>query len=166
MDKLSKILILVGAVLVFGVTSYSIFEKESLLKNGKEIYLKLAPIDPRSLMQGDYMALRFEISRKIKEAIKKERKADIEGLAILKLDSKTVAEFKALYRDGINIAQDETLIKYRLDRNRVKLTTDSYFFQEGQAKRYESAKYGLFRVNPATGEAILTSLADANLSKL
>ncbi|MFX7329222.1 GDYXXLXY domain-containing protein, partial [Acinetobacter baumannii] len=34
-------------------------QKEMLLKEGQLVLLPLAPVDPRSLMQGDYMALRY-----------------------------------------------------------------------------------------------------------
>ena len=163
MDKLSKILVIVGVILVGVVTNYSIFQKESLIKNGKEIYLKLAPVDPRSLMQGDYMALRFAISRDIYEAVKNQKSS--QGLAVLELNSQNIAKFKSIYQNQ-PLNSNEVLIKYRKNRHRIKLSTDSYFFEEGSAKKFEKAEYGVFRVNPKTGEAILTNLADIYLKKI
>ena len=43
----------------------SIVAKERIKTHGERIYLELAPVDPRSLMQGDYMALRFALAESI-----------------------------------------------------------------------------------------------------
>ncbi len=161
--KIDKILVLLGAVLVAIITNYTIFHKESILKSGKSIYLKLVPVDPRSLMQGDYMALRFEVARNIQEALKKYPNS--QNLAVLKVDKRGIGKFEAIYFNQ-PLKADEVLIRFKRAKYRVKLSTDSYFFKEGEAKRYQNAKYGVFKLNPKTGEAILTSLADENLSKL
>src|SRR5690606_6091689 len=36
---------------------------------GQVVVLSLAPVDPRSLMQGDYMALRFAVAGPLQEAL-------------------------------------------------------------------------------------------------
>ncbi|MCS0543486.1 GDYXXLXY domain-containing protein, partial [Aeromonas veronii] len=48
---------LIGLILLLQLTivGYQIGTSESLLKNGKEITLELAPVDPRSMLQGDYV---------------------------------------------------------------------------------------------------------------
>ena len=51
-------IILINLILLLVYFNGSILSKEDLLKNGKLILLELAPVDPRSLMQGDYMSLR------------------------------------------------------------------------------------------------------------
>lgn len=42
------------ALTVFGAI---IYKHETHIKHGKDIYIRLAPTDPRSLIQGDYMTL-------------------------------------------------------------------------------------------------------------
>jgi uncharacterized membrane-anchored protein len=49
---------------------------------------------------------------------------------------------------------------------RVWLGTNAYFFAEGTAERYTRAQYGEFRLSPATGEAVLVGLRDADLGSL
>ena len=44
---------------------------EIKLKPTKEFFVKLAPTDPRSLIQEDYVILNYEISRTTQKAIKK-----------------------------------------------------------------------------------------------
>ncbi|CAG0878818.1 unnamed protein product [Cyprideis torosa] len=48
--------------IILAVVNWSIVGKEKHLADGRKIYLELAPVDPRSLMQGDYMALRFRLA--------------------------------------------------------------------------------------------------------
>ena len=48
-------IILINLILLLVYFNGSIISKEDLLKNGKLILLELAPVDPRSLKQGDYM---------------------------------------------------------------------------------------------------------------
>ncbi|NNK63688.1 MAG: GDYXXLXY domain-containing protein, partial [Gemmatimonadetes bacterium] len=63
--RLTRALILAGALLVLVGVNYSIYEKEQVVRTGQTIYVTLAPVDPRSLMQGDYMALRFRLAEDI-----------------------------------------------------------------------------------------------------
>src|SRR3954471_136338 len=61
----SRLLLVAAVLLVLGAVNASILAKERIKTQGERIFLALAPIDPRSLMQGDYMALRFELADKI-----------------------------------------------------------------------------------------------------
>ena len=57
-----KIMILLSVV-VLTVLNYGIYAKEQIKEHGETLLLALAPVDPRSLMQGDYMRLRYAIER-------------------------------------------------------------------------------------------------------
>jgi uncharacterized membrane-anchored protein len=48
----------------------------------------------------------------------------------------------------------------------VWLGTNAYFFEEGTAARYENARYGEFRLDRESGEAVLTGLIDAQFRRL
>ena len=64
---MNKLNLLLGGnlVLVLGVVNWITQDKEDLLQNGRVVLLEVGKYDPRSLMQGDYMALRYLISRTI-----------------------------------------------------------------------------------------------------
>ncbi|WEX78864.1 GDYXXLXY domain-containing protein [Sinorhizobium numidicum] len=51
------------AVLQTAVLGYMIESRASILRNGKDVLLKIAPVDPRDLLRGDYIILSYEISR-------------------------------------------------------------------------------------------------------
>ena len=55
-----KAIVLIAGLLILAGVTAAISSKEQLLVTGRVVFLELAPVDPRSLMQGDYMALRFK----------------------------------------------------------------------------------------------------------
>ncbi len=70
MTNLNTIILVGTLVLILALVNWQIFQKEQHIRHGELIYLELAPVDPRSLMQGDYMALRFQMSNDIRSALK------------------------------------------------------------------------------------------------
>ena len=57
-----KAFILAAIILQVMVLAYMAGEREYILKNGKLIHLRTAPVDPRDLFRGDYVRLNYEIS--------------------------------------------------------------------------------------------------------
>ena len=45
------------------VLGWMIWDRVSLLANGREVVLEVVPVDPRSLFRGDYVILGYDISR-------------------------------------------------------------------------------------------------------
>jgi len=156
--KLERTLLLVAALLVLGLINHAIWQKEQLLANGDIVRLKLAPVDPRSLMQGDYMRLDFEVAR----AVRNNPKDD--GLLVVALDASRVASLRRIHT-GAPLAPDEHLLQYRIRQGQARITTDAWFFQEGTAQVYEKARLGEFRVD-AQGQALLTGLLDEHGRRL
>jgi uncharacterized membrane-anchored protein len=57
-------------------------------------------------------------------------------------------------------------LRYRIRNGHVWLGTNAFFFEEGQADRFSAARYGEFRVDRQSGEAVLVGLRDAALKAL
>jgi uncharacterized membrane-anchored protein len=55
--------IAVVAGIQIATLAWIIIDRVSLLANGREIVLDVVPVDPRSLFRGDYVNLRYPISR-------------------------------------------------------------------------------------------------------
>ncbi len=51
------------ALLQVGFLGWMIAGRAALLRDGREILLKVEPVDPRDLLRGDYVYLSYEISR-------------------------------------------------------------------------------------------------------
>ena len=148
-----KLIIFIGGLLVLGLVNFSIWQKEEHLAKGRIVLLELAPVDPRSLMQGDYMRLRFRV---VDEAFGRSPKKDLsEGNIIVAIDEKGVGTFRR-FDNGTSIESNELRMHYRIRNNEPKFATNAFFFQEGHAKRYERAKFGEFRVSEK-GELLLTA---------
>ncbi len=66
MSKLKLYIISANMLLVLGFFFFNIIRNESILNDGETVLLRLRPVDPRSIMQGDYMALRFSLGDDVK----------------------------------------------------------------------------------------------------
>jgi len=167
-----RVIAFLSLIVILALVNWSIYKKELHIKNGTVVYLKLVPVDPRSLMQGDYMALRFDMARKIYNKLQKKENhyswrhnADAkDGKVVVGLNEKRIASFVRLEK-GEELKENELLLDYRVRNGAVKFATNAFFFEEGLAKKYEKAKYGEFRVN-AKGELLLVALVDKNVREL
>ena len=139
-----------------------IASRERLVERGRIVLLELAPVDPRSLMQGDYMALRFGAADGARIGVEAQQFAD--GKLVLAVDVRGVGTFRRL-DTGAPLAADEALLRYRIRNGQVKLATNAFFFEEGTGDAYAKARYGEFRVAD-DGDAILTGLRDKDLAPL
>jgi uncharacterized membrane-anchored protein len=151
-----NLILLVTAAAVLFLVNYSIWQRERLVTDGRSVYLELAPVDPRSLMQGDYLALRFKVAADLSESV---AKASRDGRLVLGVDRNRVGTFRR-FSDAAAPAADEALLRYRVRNREVKLATNAFFFQEGDAPLYRGVKYGEFKLSP-DGEAILVALRGA-----
>lgn len=158
--KLKWIVVLVNLVVVLALFNWSVIAKEDTLENGKLVLLKLAPVDPRSLMQGDFMRLNYAISQ-----TPDLEKLSTRGYAVVKLNAKQVAQLVRYQPKKEPLHHGEQLLKYYKGEWTLSLGAESYFFEEGQAKTFEQAEYGGLKVD-AEGNSILVGLYDKNYNLL
>jgi uncharacterized membrane-anchored protein len=161
MKKFRWVIILVNLIVLLGMFNRSIVRKEELLKKGELILLELAPVDPRSLMQGDYMRLNYAISDSNSDTLKSKR-----GFCVVKLDEFGIAQKVRVQKSRAPVSADEHLIEYSSGEwGRFNIGAESFFFQEGEAEKFENAKYGGLRVD-RDGNSLLVGLYDENRIKI
>ena len=136
-----KIFFFVTLVFIFLSTgqAYFVYERQ---QHSPAVYVEMAPVDPRALMFGDYMTLNyaFELSGDKKDAL-------------LYLDERNILQQK-------ETSGEKFLVKFEQGRYRIP---HQYFFQEGQAKKYENARYAaLKKIGKNTFS--LVGLTDENLN--
>lgn len=151
-----------GLCLALAASGWSVAGFERLLANGRTVLLELAPVDPRGLMQGDYMALEFDIARRI------DRYADDtprDGYFVLAPDQDGVGRLVRAQRSVQDLADGEIPLRFRIRDREVRVVTNAYFFPEGQAQKYEKARYGELRVD-GSGKALLVGMRDENRNPL
>ncbi len=152
---------MLGLALILLVVNGLALHKERLLREGTPLYLELAPVDPRSLIQGDYMRLDYALGRNLQEA---SRTWPRDGRLVVRPDERGVAGF--VRRDqGEPLQEGERFLRYRIRGRGLQLGAESFLFQEGQAEVYSKARFAEFRVNPE-GVPILVGLRDEALHPL
>lgn len=155
--------IALAALAVLIAVNFGIWQKEDLIAHGQPVFVELAPVDPRSLMQGDYMQLNFRVPVDVA--------SNLDGLldnkrprVVAKRNALGVATFTRM-DNGTPLAPDEFPVELTPKNGSWILVSDAWFFKEGEAGRWEKAKYGEFRVG-AGGRALLVGLRGADLEEL
>lgn len=156
-----------GLLLVLVAAGWSVLENERILADGQVVRLALAPVDPRSLMQGDYMALNYAVQDRLRDSRPFE-----DGFVVVQVDARGVGTFVRTQPRAAPVSPDEVALRYRVRydsrrsiRNSLRFATNAFFFEEGSGPRYAQAKYGEFRVG-ANGEPRLVALLDGELARL
>lgn len=159
---MQRALVLLTGALVIALANWTVYQRERQLAHGRIVLLELAPVDPRSLMQGDYMALRFKVADDAFSSLPRAQSA--EGRLVVRLDARGVGQFVRRHA-GEALGAGEIALRYRIREQQLKFATNAFFFQEGTAERYAAARYGEFRVSD-TGDPLLTHLRDEKLQRL
>ncbi|MBO0321027.1 GDYXXLXY domain-containing protein [Muricauda sp. CAU 1633] len=161
MKKYSGYIILGNLILFLGLFINAVVQKEDIIDEGQLILLELAPVDPRSLMQGDYMQLNYMVSGDvIVNRIPKR------GYCVVTLDSDGVAKRDRFQKKNALKNENEYLIEYTVGEwNTVQIGAESYFFQEGEGEKYAEAKYGGVKVDEK-GNSVLVGLYDSDRKKI
>jgi len=148
---MKAILLVLSSLLVLVILNLQVVKKEQLLKEGQTMLLRLAPRDPRSLMQGDYMRLNYAIAREVNPGPQ-----GGSGLMVVSLDSHQVVKFLRIHQDE-TLQPGEHLLRYYERGGELKIGAESYLFQEGNAELYAKAVYGMLKVD-SSGKSVLVGL--------
>lgn len=174
-----NILLWGGLLLALVVANLGIRGHERTLSEGRVVLLELAPVDPRSLMQGDYMVLRFAVDEAIRDAQHPERRSNGntaaalrgmdepcgsngcgDGYVVVAPDRDGVGRFVRIQDAPQPLAEGQIAVRFR-ERKwfQIVIAGNSWFFPEGQAERYQPARYAELRV-AADGTALIAGLRD------
>ncbi len=150
-------LLLSGLAILAGINA-TVWRYERAMSSGEVVLLRLAPVDPRSLMQGDYMRLNYEIARELTSRDARATQNKGSDTLVIRLDAHQVA---SLVADGKpdRLASDERLLQVHQSERQWQIGPDAYFFEEGSGEQYEAARYGEFRLQ-ADGKTLLVGLRD------
>lgn len=150
-------LLLSGLAILAGINA-TVWRYEHAMSRGEVVLLRLAPVDPRSLMQGDYMRLNYEIARELTSRDTRANQDKGSDTLVIRLDAHQVA---TLVADGKpdRLASDERLLQVHQSERQWQIGPDAYFFEEGTGEQYEAARYGEFRLQ-ADGKTLLVGLRD------
>lgn len=140
--------------LALTIPGWVVVAKERVLAAGETVLLRLAPVDPRSLMQGDYMRLRYALVGDIPAV---DRLAP-RGALVVTRDRDGVAGFVRV-DDGGPLQPGELRLRYFKRGHDVSLGAETFLFPEGEGEALEAARYGELAV-AAAGDSVLVGLRD------
>ena len=184
----------VFVIALLGAVNYKVQQFEDVLATGKPVVLKIAPVDPRSLMQGDYMVLNYAILSEIQqsqflsesnESLETSESIDAgEANETIGIDESSPSGKKAyilVHLDKNHVAtfceeQSEIPTDFKHCTPNVylpirykggwlpKLPSQDYFFAEGKGEHYAQAEYAEYRFKD--GILLLARLLDKDLKGL
>ena len=160
----TRLLLALAGVATLVVANTGIWRNQQLIAHGQPLYVALAPVDPRSLMQGDFMRLAFQLPSDTDHRLAQGLPAERQHV-VARRDARGVAALLRIATPGQPLAPGEFAIRLTLKSGRWTLASDAWFFREGEGERFAQARYGEFRVD-ADGRALLVGLADAQLQAL
>lgn len=157
----SPALIAIVVVLQLGYVGYHAAVSEILLSSGTPIKLAIVPLDPRSILQGDYVALQYNISvppDHITQELER-RPSNSRIKVVLQQGAGGVYNLDRLYKKGEPLADKEIIINGSTSgwRN-IQYGIESYFVPEGTGLETEqNARFAYVMVG-TKGDAILEKL--------
>lgn len=153
------------AVLVLVTVNLLILQKETLIREGRPVFVQLAPVDPRSLMQGDYMRLAYALpgtdrwSRSAVSLWGERRRVAVQ------LDERGIVRSSQLLASGEAVPTGMVAVELTPASGGWTLVSDAWYFKEGTQARWTPARYGEFRLTP-DGRALLVNLVGEDLRPL
>ena len=175
-SKVKPLVALAVVLLILIPLNYKVQQFEDVLATGKPVVLKIAPVDPRSLMQGDYMALSYAILNDIRANLNesedgvilaKEKKHPNKVYALIHQDEQGVATLCRV-EDSLPNDFKDCVANVYLPVNNFKwlpeLPSQEYFFDEGKGQHYAQAEYAEYRFKD--GILLLARLLDKDLKAL
>jgi uncharacterized membrane-anchored protein len=147
----TKLILGVVAMQVLAL-AYMAAEREWVLRTGRTIYLRTAPIDPRDAMRGDYVRLTYDISRVPRALCRGRLVATNETFEALPRDTKVYAALRVNEHgegelDALSIERpaDGLFVRGRTDRSwsenlQVRYGLEAFFTEQGKGLELERGR--------------------------
>ncbi|MGX4801487.1 GDYXXLXY domain-containing protein [Bradyrhizobium guangdongense] len=129
-------------------------DRMQILREGREVTLQTQPVDPRDLLRGDYVVLRYDISELPAGALAGQPAAERNPIVFVKLapDASGLYQAVSVHAAPVPVNASEILIRGRVtyscgsdsrifcDRLTIKYGLESYFVPEGEGRKLEQAR--------------------------
>ncbi len=124
------------------ILGWMVWDRVSLLRNGQEIRLSVEPVDPRDLLRGDYIILRFGISQIDTRQVDMDRDFHRGELIFVGLKKLKDGTWKAI---SINHQKPQVKSDIVFIKGKVKYVSKSKRLTTGLNKKHSSVsiKYGM-----------------------
>ena len=168
----------VFVIALLGAVNYKVQQFEDVLATGKPVVLKIAPADPRSLMQGDYMVLNYAILSEFQQIQFSSESNETTGIDELSPSGKkayilvhldknhvaTLCEAQSEIPTDFKHCTPNVYLPIRYKGWSPELPSQDYFFAEGKGEYYAQSEYAEYRFKD--GILLLARLLDKDLKGL
>lgn len=154
---IKKKIFILNFILISIFFFFSIYKEESYKKENT-IILELAPKDPRSLMQGDYMTLNYQMRNEFNTANPSYYDSS-KIFIIIETDNKGVSHYSGL---SPNLIKNSIKVKDIYD---FDIGAKTFFIKEGSSNHYDKAKYAKLYLLKS-GKVRIYKLLDENFKEL
>jgi uncharacterized membrane-anchored protein len=159
--RAGKLCIGMAGLVTLAIANATMLRNEIAIAKSEVAYIELMPVDPRSLAQGDYMRITFNLPPEPRDGTYLASRA----LVVAKRSNGHITKLVRWHRASNPLRKNEFLVELKYKGGRWMLASDAWFFREGDARRYAPARYGEFRIAPS-GRALLVGLRGPNLEPL
>ncbi|CUU14568.1 putative membrane-anchored protein [Bradyrhizobium sp. JR7.2] len=132
-------------------------DRMQILREGREVTLQTQPVDPRDLLRGDYVVLRYDISQLPAGTLAGQPAAERKPVVFVKLapNANGLYEAVSVHAEPVTVTAPEVLIRGRVssyggtcgsgsrvfcEKLAIKYGLESYFVPEGEGKKLEQAR--------------------------
>jgi uncharacterized membrane-anchored protein len=129
-------------------------DRMQILREGREVTLQTQPVDPRDLLRGDYVVLRYDISQLSAGALAGKTAGTRDPVVFVKLapNANGLYEAVSVSAEPVAVTAPEILIRGRVshscgstsrtfcDKLTIKYGLESYFVPEGEGRKLEQAR--------------------------
>jgi len=105
---------------------------ELKLATGQEVRLHVQPVDPTDFFRGEYVALSYDISRI-------DTKGEPPGTTVYVPLRKTGGRWTGAFASSQRPPENVTFIRGHATESGIEFGIETYFVEEGQARKYEQA---------------------------
>ena len=167
-DKVDKKYILFGTALIWVVIAIGlIWYKQQLLSTGAKIMLETVPVDPRDMLKGDYVRLKYKISNPDFAALGSTVTFKKGETIYLELKQNgELWEAESVVGKG-DLSGTGIVIKGKMKKwsREVEYGIENYYVPEGKGKEIEEA-LNSGRTNRVTVEAVVGKKGNAMLNRI
>lgn len=165
--KTKKILPLMLALSSIVIFTSIIVKNEYHLNNAQSVYVSLQPVDPRSILQGDYMALNYDLGLEDVYEEQIDNQAQVKSYVQLDSQNRVIKTRFDTQQIVGQLSKPVPLILKNPDNllDRLYPAANSFLFAEGLEPCYRNAQYAHLSVT-ANGQTLLLGLVDENLKSL
>jgi len=155
-QRIPKAVLFSAAILVqCALLVLMVADRMQILREGREVTLQTQPVDPRDLLRGDYVVLRYDISQLPAGALAGQPSAERNPVVFVKLapNANGLYEAVSVHAAPVAVTAPEILIRGRVsyscggstsrtfcDKLTIKYGLESYFVPEGEGRKLELAR--------------------------